>query len=104
MKSIIDNGANMKDAKIQRLRIRITGLVQGVWFRKYTREAALQHGLTGWVTNAPDGSVLIEAEGPPNALDALLAWCRHGSPTARVEDVQWTHTEIVGDKDFEIRR
>lgn len=104
MKSIIDNRANMKDANIQRLRIRVTGLVQGVWFRKYTRESALQRGLTGWVANASDGSVLIEAEGPTDALEDFLAWCRRGSPMARVEDVQWTHTGIMGDKAFEIRR
>ena len=53
-------------------RMVVRGRVQGVWYRKHTREKALELGLRGWVMNQPDGSVLVEAEGDPLALDALV--------------------------------
>ncbi|MCB0783112.1 MAG: acylphosphatase, partial [Flavobacteriales bacterium] len=46
-------------------RMVVRGRVQGVWYRKHTREKALELGLRGWVMNQPDGSVLVEAEGDP---------------------------------------
>ena len=66
---------------------RVTGRVQGVSFRWYTREQATALGVTGWVANEPDGSVLLHAEGEDDAVDALVAWCRTGPSMARVADV-----------------
>ena len=48
----------------ERLLLRIRGRVQGVWYRARARERAQQLGVTGWVTNRPDGSVELCAEGP----------------------------------------
>jgi len=66
---------------------RVTGRVQGVSFRWYTQEQARSLGVTGWVRNEPDGSVLLHAEGEDDAVDALLEWCRTGPSMARVADV-----------------
>jgi acylphosphatase len=71
-----------------RVRARITGRVQGVWYRGSTSERAYQLGLVGWVKNLRDGSVELEAEGPQGAVDALIAWCWDGPPGARVVDIQ----------------
>jgi len=68
-------------------RIRVTGRVQGVWYRGWTVDEARALGLSGWVRNRRDGSVEILAEGPEAALDALAAQCRHGPPSARVDQV-----------------
>lgn len=68
-------------------RIRVSGHVQGVWYRKHTQEKAGSLGLSGTVQNMPDGSVLIHATGERPALEALLAWCAKGPPAARVEAV-----------------
>lgn len=78
----------------KRARLRITGLVQGVYYRASAREQAQGLGLTGWVRNAGDGAVLIEAQGAPDRLDALVAWCRRGPPAARVAEVEvsWIET------------
>ena len=57
---------------------RVVGRVQGVSFRWYTEERARALGVTGWVRNEPDGSVLLHAEGDDDAVDALVAWCRTG--------------------------
>jgi len=68
--------------------VRITGLVQGVSFRYYTRQQADRLGVTGWVRNEPDGSVTGHFEGPEPAVDALVDWCGHGPAYADVEGVE----------------
>jgi acylphosphatase len=74
-----------------RARIRVTGLVQGVCYRQSTVQEATRLGLSGAVRNLSDGSVEVEAEGVRSAVEALVAWCRRGPPSARVEglDVAW---------------
>ena len=72
---------------IKRLALRVTGLVQGVFFRASTRDQARALGLVGWVRNASDGAVEIEAEGPAAAVDELAAWARRGPPSAQVDAV-----------------
>ena len=90
---------------MQRYRIVVRGLVQGVFYRASTRERAAALGLAGWVVNRADGSVLIEAQGPAEALDALVAWCRQGPTDARVDDVEVAVIPAVVDaKRFEIHR
>ena len=71
-----------------RARIRVTGLVQGVFYRQSTAQEATRLGLSGTVRNLPDGSVEVEAEGPRSAVEALVAWCRRGPPAARVAEVE----------------
>jgi len=69
------------------VRVRITGRVQGVWFRAWTREQAAARGLDGWVRNRTDGTVEALFAGPGEAVDDMLAACRKGPPAARVGDV-----------------
>ncbi len=70
------------------LNIWISGLVQGVFFRKHTRDKAKEMGITGFVRNLPDGSVYMEAEGEEVALDAFMEWCQKGPDDAFVEKVR----------------
>jgi acylphosphatase len=65
--------------------------VQGVFYRQSTVLEATRLGLSGAVRNLSDGSVEVEAEGARSAVEALVAWCRRGPPSARVEglDVAW---------------
>lgn len=82
----------------------MTGLVQGVGFRFSTLRRARQIGLAGWVANAPDGSVLVAAEGRQEALDELLRYLHEGPPAARVRRVDVTWVPAQGDLGpFEIR-
>lgn len=69
-------------------RLRVTGRVQGVFFRAWTVETARGLGLAGWVRNRADGSVEIEAFGLVDALDALETACREGPSQARVDAVE----------------
>lgn len=75
----------------QRISANITGRVQGVGFRNFTRRTARRLGVTGWVRNEPDGSVQLEAEGSPDDLEELVDAVHEGPRAARVEsvDVDW---------------
>lgn len=85
------------------LSMRITGKVQGVFFRASTKSQALSHGISGWVQNNPDGSVEIHAEGKQDALHDLHDWCEEGPPGAKVENVQTVVVPDEGCTTFEIR-
>lgn len=69
-------------------RARVTGRVQGVWFRASTAERATALGLRGRAENLPDGSVLVHAAGAAPAVEALVEWLRRGPPLARVDAVE----------------
>jgi len=75
------------------LLVRVQGRVQGVGFRVFVAQRARSLELKGCVRNLPDGSVEIEAEGDPDALDRLLEAVRRGPPAARVTDVDDTRSE-----------
>ena len=87
---------------MKHLDVRVSGVVQGVWFRASTRDMARKLGIAGTVRNAPDGSVLIEAEGEPAGLERFLAWCRVGPPSAVVESVKVTEGALRGLEDFRV--
>ena len=87
-----------------RYRIEVFGLVQGVWYRKGTEQKAKALKLNGWVRNQPDGSVLIEVEGPPEFVDQLIAWCAEGPPDAQVELVRSTRQELTPLPPFHVIR
>ena len=72
----------------RKVRVRITGRVQGVWFRAWTAEAARARKLSGWVRNRRDGSVEAVFAGPTAAVDEMVAACSSGPPAARVADVR----------------
>ena len=87
-----------------RVRVIITGLVQGVFFRASTREMAVNKGLKGWVRNLPDGNVEALFEGPGEMLEEAVSWCRHGPRGASVAAIQETWGKYSGKFDrFEIR-
>ena len=65
----------------------ITGKVQGVGFRWFTRVSARKLQLAGWVVNRPDGSVEVAAEGPEEKLSALRAALSRGPDGASVESI-----------------
>ena len=67
---------------------RVTGRVQGVFFRDSTRRQAEAGRLTGYAANLDDGSVEILLQGSPEAVEKVLQWIKAGGPpAARVESV-----------------
>jgi len=79
----------------KRVNIRVYGRVQGVWYRAYTRDKAIELGLKGWVRNNPDGTVEIEVEGDEEKIIELINWCWEGSPASKVTDVKFKEKEYM---------
>lgn len=73
--------------------LRITGRVQGVYYRASMTEEATRLGLQGWVRNRQDGSVEALAQGPASAVQALIDWAHQGPRLARVDEVLVTAVE-----------
>lgn len=84
--------------------VRVSGKVQGVFFRASAREKARALGINGFVRNERDGNVFIEAEGEEDQLGEFLSWCRQGPPRARVESCEIREIESRKFSDFEIDR
>jgi acylphosphatase len=83
--------------------IRVTGKVQGVFYRASARDEAERLGLSGFVRNEPDGSVYAEAEGEKETLDRFVEWCRRGPPHARVDMVAKTEGTLRDYQGFRVR-
>jgi len=85
-------------------RLRVTGRVQGVFFRAWTRNEARTLSVSGWVRNCSDGSVEAQLEGEPATIQALIELMRDGPPGAQVENVEIEDADREGLSGFEIRR
>ena len=72
---------------MKKVRVIVTGRVQGVWFRSSTQRQARALGLAGYVRNLPDGNVEVVVEGKESDVDRLLDWARVGPPGARVDNL-----------------
>ena len=84
-------------------RVRVTGRVQGVFFRAWTRDEAKALGLTGWVRNDDDGSVEALLEGSEKAVAKMVELMGQGSSHARVDDVEVEEADPEGSGRFEVR-
>jgi DNA ligase D-like protein (predicted 3'-phosphoesterase) len=90
-------------AKGKGVRATVRGAVQGVGFRYSTVERANELGVLGWVRNEDDGTVLVHAEGPDEAVDALVEWLGKGPRGAAVEEVEVEKGKVEGHEQFAIR-
>jgi acylphosphatase len=89
---------------MKRIRVHISGRVQGVFFRAATRRAAADLNLKGWVRNMDDGRVEALFEGADAAVEKMIAWCKIGPPSAKVEQVELSEEHYTGGfSDFSIR-
>jgi acylphosphatase len=86
-----------------RRRIRVHGRVQGVFFRDTVRGEAASRGVSGWVRNCADGTVEGVFEGDPDAVDALVEFCRSDPGHARVESVDVVSEEPESLAGFDVR-
>lgn len=83
--------------------LRITGRVQGVWFRQWTVQEAARRGLDGWVRNRSDGSVEAVIAGQRRVVAEMIRLCGGGPPAAHVESVSEADAEDPGPIGFEKR-
>jgi acylphosphatase len=76
--------------------LRISGRVQGVWYRGWAVEKATELGLSGWVRNVTNGTVEILINGPKDKVDGMIASCKSGPPSAQVDSVDITVVDQPG--------
>jgi len=88
---------------VKRAEVTVRGMVQGVFFRVETRDRACSLGLSGWVTNAPDGTVQAAFEGNDERVESMVEWCRRGPSGASVDGVDVNWGEPQGEQGFSIR-
>jgi acylphosphatase len=86
-----------------RRRVVVHGHVQGVFFRDSCRREANARGVAGWIANRSDGAVEAVFEGSPDAVAALVDFCRHGPRGAEVSSVDETSERPEGISGFDVR-
>ena len=82
---------------------KVSGKVQGVFFRASTKSMADELGLLGWVRNEPDGTVFIQAEGESELLESFEKWLGHGPQFCRVDRIEKEEGELENFSEFRIR-
>jgi acylphosphatase len=88
---------------MKRVHVRIRGRVQGVFFRAEAQARAESLGVTGWIRNAPDGTVEAAFEGDEERVDSMVEWSRRGPNGARVDDVEVETEAPTGETGFGVR-
>ena len=74
-----------------------------MFYRDTCRRVASEQGVAGWVRNCPDGTVEAVFEGPPDAVDRMIAWARRGPPYAAVERIETVAEPPEGLAGFAVR-
>jgi acylphosphatase len=87
---------------MRRVRVHISGHVQGVFFRTSCADLAEGLGLSGSVRNVEGGGVEAFFEGTESAVERMLIWCREGPPLARVDRVESVEEAPTGVSGFHI--
>lgn len=94
----------MTEKENKRAHLFISGRVQGVNFRYYTRQEAFSLGVKGWVRNLIDRRVEAVFEGDEHLVQRMINWCHQGPSAARVDHVEVSWEEPTGEfSDFRIR-
>ena len=81
----------------------VKGIVQGVFFRRSTRNKALELGLTGFVRNLPDGRVYCEAEGDEKNMKLLIEWLKSSPDNSMVDEVKIVEHKLINHPAFIIK-
>jgi acylphosphatase len=81
----------------KRIRIFVTGKVQGVFFRQALKVMAIKNNVFGWVKNLKDGRVEAVLEGDEEKVSRLIEWSHGGPANARVEDVEIRNEKFIGE-------
>jgi acylphosphatase len=87
---------------VKRVRVLVTGRVQGVFFRATCASLAREAKLGGFVRNLSDGRVEAAFEGPDAVVDRLVEWCRTGPDLARVDEFEVVAGVVLGETAFRV--
>ena len=84
--------------------VRVTGRVQGVFYRAWAQGQARELGVSGWIRNCPDGSVEAHLGGDENCVERMIERMRRGPSNALVDDLAVEDAEPENLGRFELRR
>jgi acylphosphatase len=87
---------------MRRVRVLVSGRVQGVFFRASCAERAGDLGLSGWIRNVSGGDVEAVFEGTDTAVEEIVRWCHEGPPLARVDRVDVAEETPAGGSGFRV--
>ena len=87
---------------MRRVRVVVTGRVQGVFFRAACARSARELGVAGSVANRRDGAVEAVFEGPEEVVASMIDWCRRGTDHARVDGVEVSEEDPDEEEGFRI--
>lgn len=91
-----------KTNNMKTVRIKISGLVQGVFFRRFIADEAKKLGIKGHVRNLESGDVEVMAEGSPEDVEKMIAICKKGAPHSNVKDLDIQEVNHIGFDYFKI--
>ncbi len=100
--TVADDGPVTEEHEIAR-DVVVHVLVQGVFFRSTCLDQAVKVGVRGWARNEYDGTVAAHFEGPAEAVETLVEWCRKGPRHAVVQRVEVSDSTPEGHGRFEVR-
>lgn len=86
-----------------RAHVIVSGVVQNVNFRYYTKLKARENKVSGWVRNLIDGRVEAIFEGEKENVEKMIEFCKVGPPNAFVSDVKVMWEDVKGEEGFEIK-
>jgi acylphosphatase len=87
---------------MRRVRVLVSGRVQGVFFRASCAERAAALGLSGWIRNVANGDVEAVFEGTDTAVEQIVRWCREGPPLARVDRIDVVDGSPTNESGFRV--
>ena len=94
--------------KLLSVNFEVFGKVQGVFFRKHTQKEATKLGLSGWVMNTPEETVVGQIQGQEDSIKKMKLWLKNtGSPKSRIDKVEFNLEKSITDvdsKSFDVRR
>ncbi|KAG6445259.1 hypothetical protein O3G_MSEX003824 [Manduca sexta] len=80
----------------------VFGRVQGVFFRKYTKDQAEKLGLRGWCKNTSQGTVQGQMQGPPDKVETMINWLKTtGSPSSRIDKAEFKNQKEISEYTFD---
>lgn len=83
--------------------LKLSGKVQGVYFRASAKQKANMLGVNGFIKNERDGSVIVNIEGEDEAVSSMINWCRQGPALARVKNIEITDSQAQNFDSFRIQ-
>lgn len=101
--STVRMSTGSESASAKTVNVRVKGVVQGVFYRKWTADNAKELGLKGWVRNRRDGTVEAIFSGDPQVVDNMLERCKRGPPAAVVTGLESSPSQETVGEAFELK-